>query len=104
MMTVKKYCEENNLDPNRVFDMVLGESGSILPKARGFTGYIAEIKDDCLDCNNDKFGVSHKEIPFSSFQSAEFGIGSGQLWLLWLTGSLLFFVRREKDGNPPPQN
>ena len=104
MMTVKKYCEENNLDPNRVFDMVLGESGSILPKARGFTGYIAEIKDDCLDCNNDKFGVSHKEIPFSSFQSAEFGIGSGQLWLLWLTGSLLFFVRREKDGNLPPQN
>ena len=22
MMTVKKYCEEKNLDPNKVFDMV----------------------------------------------------------------------------------
>ena len=40
MMTVKKYCEENNLDPNKVFNMVFGESGSILPKARSFTGYI----------------------------------------------------------------
>jgi len=68
MMTVKKYCEENNLDPNKVFDMVLGESGSILPKARGFTGYIVEIKDDCLSCTNDKFNVFNKEIPFSSFQ------------------------------------
>ena len=57
MMTVKKYCEENNLDPNKFFDMVLGESGSILPKARGFTGYIVEIKDDCLSCTNDKFNV-----------------------------------------------
>ena len=43
MMTVKKYCQENNLDPDKVFDMVLGESGNILPKARGFTGYIVEI-------------------------------------------------------------
>ena len=80
-MTLKKYCEENNLDPDKVFDMVLGESGSILPKARGYTGYIVEIKDDCLDCTNDKFDVYHKEIPFSSFTRAEFGIGSGQLWL-----------------------
>ena len=80
-MSIKKYCEENKLDPNKVFNMVLGESGSILPKARSFTGYIAEIKDDCLDCTNDKFNVFHKEIPFSSFESAEFGIGSGQLLL-----------------------
>lgn len=81
MMTIKKYCEENNLDPDRVFDMVLGESGELLPKARGYTGYIVEILDDCLDFNNDKFGIAHKQIPFSAFQQAEFGIGSGQLWL-----------------------
>ena len=80
-MIAKKYCEENQLDPNKVFDMVLGESGSILPKARGFTGYVVEIKDNCLSCTNDKFNVFNKEIPFSSFQRAEFGIGSGQLWL-----------------------
>ena len=44
--------------------MVLGESGSILPKARGYTGYIVEINDNYLDCTNDKFNVFHKQIPF----------------------------------------
>ena len=102
MMTVKKYCEENNLDPNKVFDMVLGESGSILPKARGFTGYIVEIKDDCLSCSNDKFNVFNKEIPFSSFQRAEFGIGSGQLWLQCIVaGESFVFCSTRKNWKSP---
>ena len=32
-MTLKKYCEENNLDPNKFFNTVLGESNGILPEA-----------------------------------------------------------------------
>ena len=75
-MTVKKYCEENNLDPNKVFDMVLGESGSILPKARGFTGYIVEIKDNCLSCTNDKFNVFNKDKTLWENYSPE-GLGKG---------------------------
>ena len=102
MMTVKKYCEENNLDPNKVFDMVLGESGSILPKARGFTGYIVEIKDNCLSCTNDKFNVFNKEIPFTSFQRAEFGIGSGQLWLQCIVdGESFVFCTTRKGWKSP---
>ena len=80
-MTKKQYCEQNNVEIDRVFDMVFGEGGGILPTASAFTGYIAEIKEDCLVCTNDKLGVFNKEIPFSSFQRAEFGIGSGNLWL-----------------------
>ena len=102
MMTVKKYSEENNLDPNKVFDMVLGESGSILPKARGFTGYIGEIKDNCLSCSNDKFNVFNKEIPFTSFQRAEFGIGSGQLWLQCVVdGESFVFCTTRKGWKSP---
>ena len=102
MMTLKKYCEENNLDPNKVFDMVLGESGSILPKARGFTGYIVEIKDNCLSCTNDKFNVFNKEIPFTSFQRAEFGIGSGQLWLQCVVdGESFVFCSTRKSWKSP---
>ena len=102
MMTIKKYCEENNLNPDRVFDMVFGESGSLLPKARGFTGYIVEIKDDCLDFNNDKFGVSHKEIPFTAFTHAEFGIGSGQLWLqCTVNGEFFAFCTPRKGWKSP---
>ena len=102
MMTVKKYCEENNLDPNKVFDMVLGESGSILPMARAFTGYIVEIKDNCLSCTNDKFNVFNKEISFTSFQRAEFGIGSGQLWLQCVVdGESFVFCSTRKGWKSP---
>ncbi len=80
-MSVKKYCAENGLDENKVFVLVLGEGGNILPCPIGFTAYMTEIKGDRLVCNNDKLGVKNKEIPFSSFQRAEFGIGSGNLWL-----------------------
>ena len=79
MKTLKNFCEETGLDINKAFDMVVGNGADILP-ARGYTGYFAEITDTSVICTNDKLGVK-KEIPFSSFQSAEFGIGSGMLWL-----------------------
>ena len=101
-MDLKQYCADNNVSPDKVFNMVLGESGSILPKARGFTGYIAEIKDDCLDCSNDHFGVSHKEIPFSSFEHAEFGIGSGQLWLQCIVNGEVFVFCTTRKGWKSP--
>lgn len=102
MLTVKKYCEERNLDPHKVFDMVLGEGGGILPTATAFTGYIAEIKDDCLVFTNDKLNVFNKEIPFSSFQRAEFGIGSGQLWLQCIVDEKPFvFCSTRKNWKSP---
>ena len=61
-MTKKQYCEQNNVEMDRVFDMVFGEGGGILPTASAFTGYIAEIKEDCLVCTNDKLGVFNKKI------------------------------------------
>jgi len=101
MKTLKKYCEENGLDVNKVFDMVLGESEGILPKARGYTGYFAEITDTSLICTNDVLGVK-KEIPFSSFQAAEFGIGSGLLWLQCVVdGKSLVFSSTRKNWKSP---
>lgn len=79
-MSLKKYCEENNLDINKVFSMVMGNGGDILPCPAAYTGYTAEITDASLICRNEKLKIC-KEIPFSSFQRAEFGIGSGNLWL-----------------------
>ena len=59
-MNLKQYCEQNNSDPNKVLDIALGESYNILPMPRAFTKYIAEIKDDCLVCRNDKLNVFRK--------------------------------------------
>lgn len=80
MQTLKKYCDKNGLDINKMFDMIVGDGGTILPQKSPMQGYIAEITDTGVICSNDKLNVK-KEIPFSSFSRAEFGIGSGQLWL-----------------------
>ena len=101
-MTLKRYCEQNGLDPNKVFNMVLAEGGGILPTVTAFTGYIAEIKDDCLVCTNDKLNVFNKEIPFSSFEIAEFGIGSGNLWLQCMVdGKPFVFCSPRKSWKSP---
>lgn len=101
-MTLKQYCEQNNLDQNKVFNMALARGGDILPTVTSFTGYIAEIRDECLVCTNDKLNVFNKEIPFSSFQSAEFGIGSGQLWLQCIVdGNEFIFCSPRKSWKSP---
>lgn len=100
-MSLKKYCEENNLDINKVFNLVLGAGGDILP-GKGFAGYFAEIRDDCMVCTNDKLNVFNKEIPFSSFQRADFGIGSGQLWLQCVVdGSEFVFCSPRRSWKSP---
>lgn len=101
MKTLKKYCEENGLDINKAFDMVVGQGGSVLPQKGGYTGYFAEITDTSLICTNDKLGVK-KEIPFSSFKAAEFGIGSGLLWLQCVVdGSPFVFTTTRKGWKAP---
>lgn len=55
-----------------------------------------------MDCNNDRFGVSHKKIPFSAFKIAEFGIGSGQLWLQCIVDGVPFvFCMMRKEWKSP---
>ena len=100
-MSLKKYCEKNNLDINKVFNLVLGNGGDLLPCPIGFTGYIAEITDTALICKNEKL-KAYKEIPFSSFSRAEFGIGSGNLWLQCVVdGSDFVFCSPRKSWKSP---
>ena len=97
MITLKKYCEKNGLNIDTVFDMVVGQGGGILPQKGGYTGYFAQITEASVICTNDKLGVK-KEIPFSSFKSAEFGIGSGLLWLQCVVdGSPFVFTTPRKN-------
>jgi len=80
MNAIEKYCSEHGLDINKVLSVTVGQGGSVLPQKSGFTGYMAEITDTSIIFTNDKLGVK-KEVPFSTFRAAEFGIGNGVLWL-----------------------
>ena len=89
MQTLKKYCEENGLDQNKIFEMCVSGDEGVLAGRGGYTGYFAEITDTSVICTNEKLGV-RKEIPFSDFKRAEFGIGSGNLWLQCVVNDKFF--------------
>lgn len=78
--TKKQYCEQNGKDPEKVLEFVIGQGGSILPQKVGFQGYFGELTDTSIIFTNDVLKVQ-KEVPFTSFKQAEFGVGSAQLWL-----------------------
>lgn len=80
-MKFKKYLEQNNISPDRALNVIIGLGGEILPQKVGMQGYFGELTDTGILFSNDVLNVEKKEVLFSSFTRAEFGLGSGQLWL-----------------------
>ena len=96
-MTLKTYCEQNQLDPEKVLSFVIGQGGSILPQRVGMQGYIGVLTDTSIVFENDVLQVK-KEVPYTCFKEAEFGVGSGQLWLQCVVDESPFvFCLRRKD-------
>lgn len=62
------------------FVLILGEKNPVLPGDL-WTEYGVEVSDEKLICKNKKDPAITVEIPYTSFHSAEFGIGNGNLWL-----------------------
>ncbi len=62
------------------FVLVLGNENEILP-GKLWTEYSVDVQEDKMVCVQKKNPASVIEISYSSFNSAEFGIGSGNLWL-----------------------
>ncbi len=62
------------------FVLVLGHENNILP-GKLWTEYLVDVKEDKMVCTQKKDPTNVVEILYSSFQEAEFGIGSGNLWL-----------------------
>lgn len=96
METLTTFCEKHNVNPENAMEIVVGRGGDILPQKTGFQGYFAELTDTSIIFVNDVLQVK-KEVPFTSFKSAEFGIGSAQLWLQCIVdGSPFVFCMRRK--------
>lgn len=62
------------------FVLILGEANSYLPGDK-WTEYEVEVSNDKMICTLKKNANQRYEINFSEFKQAEFGIGSGNLWL-----------------------
>lgn len=78
------------------FILILGESNSYLPGNK-WTEYEAEASTDKMICTPKKNSTDKYEINYSEFKQAEFGIGSGNLWLQCKLekGSLVFCSPRK---------
>ncbi|MBQ7364554.1 MAG: hypothetical protein IJW46_03025 [Clostridia bacterium] len=96
MATLKNYCEQHSVNPENALEIIVGEGGGILPQKISMQGYFAELTETSLIFTNDVLKVQ-KEIPFTSFSHAEFGIGSAQLWLQCIVdGNPFVFCLRRK--------
>lgn len=62
------------------FILVLGEENPYLPSGK-WTEYEVEVSDYKMICTPKKDATKSYEINYSEFVTAEFGIGSGNLWL-----------------------
>ena len=62
------------------FVLILGEANSYLPGSK-WTEYEVEVTEEKMVCAPKKDSEKSYEINFSEFKQAEFGIGSGNLWL-----------------------
>ncbi len=91
---IQKTKEEK---PDRCLNLVVGKGGTILPCKVGFQGYFAEFTEDSIIFTNDVLDVQ-KEIPYTAFRAAEFGIGNAQLWLQCIVGDspFVFCMRRKQ--------
>lgn len=78
------------------FILVLGEPSNLLP-GKAWTNYNVNIMDDKMVCTNKKDPSLSFDIFFKDFKEAEFGIGSGNLWLQCKLeqGSLIFCSPRK---------
>ncbi len=81
MLNYKTFLEQNHISAERGLKTIVGFGGEHLPQKIGMQGYFAEITDTGLLFTNDVLEIDKKEIPFSAFSKAEFGLKSGQLWL-----------------------
>lgn len=79
-MELQEFYDKYGVTKKDVFHLVLGQKNDILP-GRGFSGYLVVVGDDEMVCYNDRGDKTEYKIPYSAFQKAEFGIGSGNLWL-----------------------
>ena len=62
------------------FTLVLGEENKILSGGL-CSQYEVDVLDDKMVCTKKKDIKISTEIPYTTFKSAEFGIGNGNLWL-----------------------
>lgn len=62
------------------FVLILGDNTPYLPGSK-WTEYEVEVSDNKMICTPRKNSANTYEINLSEFKAAEFGIGSGNLWL-----------------------
>lgn len=96
-MSTENNISNNNVEETPVLSLTLGAGGDNLPCPSAFTAYNVTIGEETLTFHNEKLSVK-TDIPYSAFSSAEFGIGSGNLWLQCVVnGSPLVFCMPRKN-------
>lgn len=99
MGDLNDFLQRHHVEKKDLFDLVLGQTSDLLPGNvfGGMAGYRTIVGEDELIIYNAK-DDKDVHIPYADFQSAEFGIGSANLWLQCIVrGSSFIFCSPRKS-------
>jgi len=95
------FLSKHNLEEADVFELIIGESNNVLP-GKTWQSYFVIPGESSMLCHKADDENTVIELPYSSFTKAEFGIGSGNLWLQCLvSGEFLPFCSTKKNWLSP---
>ena len=95
------FLSKHNLKEEEVFELILGESNNILP-GNTWQSYFVVPGESAMLCHSAKDENVVIDLPYSAFTKAEFGVGSGNLWLQCLvSGEFLPFCSTKKNWLSP---
>ena len=100
MADLSVFLQRYNIEKTDLFQVVLGQQNNILPGGTfmGYPAYVGEAQLICYNAKEDK----EYAIPYAHFQKAEFGIGSGNLWLqCTVNGNFFVFCSPRKCWKSP---
>ena len=95
MNNIAYMTQRHGVSAEEVFELVLGEKNAVLP-GNTWWAYGVVCTETEMICGNAGEQTEFR-IPFASFARAEFGIGSGNLWLQCVVdGNPFVFCARRK--------
>ncbi|MBQ8862385.1 MAG: hypothetical protein IJ021_06580 [Clostridia bacterium] len=91
------FLTKHGISENDVFEIILGDANNVLPGGT-WQSYFALMGEDTITCYKANDESTVIELSYSSFTKAEFGLGSGNLWLQCNVGEdFLAFCSTKKN-------
>lgn len=102
MSAKSEFLKKNGLAEEEAFELILGCENGVLP-GKVWNSYFVVPGESSMVCHKANDESTRVEIQYASFEKAEFGVGSGNLWLQCsIDGEFMAFCSTKKNWRSAP--